>query len=114
MREKVRQIFVDTIARCVALGSLPAGAEQVEFAVETPRNPAHGDFAVNAAMMLAKTAGMPPRAIAQLLLDTLQDADALLETKEIAGPGFINVRVDPPGSSAPSAWWRRRATPSAT
>jgi len=95
MREKVRQIFADTIARCVTLGLLPEGAESADFAVETPRNPAHGDFAINAAMVLSKLAGRPPREIAQLLLDHLGDTEALLEKREIAGPGFINVGIDP-------------------
>ncbi len=95
MREQVRQIFEATIGRCVADGLLPPAVEGSTFAVETPRNPEHGDFAVNAAMVLAKPAGKPPRAIAQLLKDRLHDPDGILSAVEIAGPGFLNVRVDP-------------------
>ncbi len=95
MRELVRQIFLETIARCMALGLLPDGAEKVAFAVETPRNPTHGDFAVNAAMMLARAVGKPPREIAQLLLDQLDDPDGRIAKAEIAGPGFLNIHIDP-------------------
>jgi len=95
MREQVRQIFEETIARCVAEGLLPPAVEGVSFAVETPRNPAHGDFAVNAAMVLAKPAGRPPREIAQVLKDNLVDREGLLAAVELAGPGFLNVRIDP-------------------
>lgn len=95
MREQVRQIFEETIARCVAEGLLPPAVEGASFAVETPRNPAHGDFAVNAAMVLSKPAGRPPREIAQLLKDNLVDREGILSSVELAGPGFLNVRVDP-------------------
>ena len=95
MREQVRQIFEATIARCVADGLLPPAVEGSAFAVETPRNPEHGDFAVNAALVLAKPAGQSPRAIAQLLKDRLLDPDGVLSSVEIAGPGFLNIRVDP-------------------
>ncbi|AKU91035.1 Arginyl-tRNA synthetase [Vulgatibacter incomptus] len=91
----MRRIFENTIARCVVQEVLPVEAKGVDFAVETPKNPAHGDYAVNAAMLLAKLAGKPPRAVAQLLIDHLDDPDLLLSSLEIAGPGFINVRLDP-------------------
>ncbi|WP_373049052.1 arginine--tRNA ligase [Vulgatibacter sp.] len=95
MRETVRQIFEATIGLCVADGLLPPAVEGSSFSVETPRNPEHGDYAVNAAMVLAKAAGKPPRAIAQILKDRLHDPDGILSGVEIAGPGFLNVRVDP-------------------
>lgn len=95
MREKVRHLFVEAIGRAAAAGALPGEATAVDFAVEAPRNPEHGDFAVNAAMILAKAAKKPPRAIAQILLDHLQDDASLIASSEIAGPGFINVRLDP-------------------
>lgn len=95
MRDQVRQIFEATIGRCVTDGLLPPAVEGATFAVETPRNPEHGDFAVNAALVLAKPAGQSPRAIAQLLKDRLVDPDGVLSAVEIAGPGFLNIRVDP-------------------
>lgn len=95
MREKVRRIFVQAIARAVAANELPREASAQDFAVDTPRNPQHGDFAVNAAMVLARLAGKPPREVANLLLGHLVDDESLLLSTEVAGPGFINVRLDP-------------------
>jgi arginyl-tRNA synthetase len=77
-----------------ALAALAAGrgvaAPQVAFAVERTRDPAHGDFACNAAMVSAKAFALPPRTIAQALIEALP-AHAAVERLEIAGPGFINV-----------------------
>lgn len=95
MREQVRAIFEATIGRCVSAGLLPAAVEGRTFAVETPRNPAHGDYAVNAALVLAKPAGMQPRQLAQLLVDHLHDPDGIVTSVELAGPGFLNVRIHP-------------------
>lgn len=95
MREKVRRIFADAIQRAVALGELPPEASSREFAVDTPRNPEHGDFAVNAAMILARLAGKSPREVADLILRHLADDEGLFASTEVAGPGFVNVRLDP-------------------
>lgn len=67
-------------------------------ALETPRQPEHGDFACNVAMGLAKRLGQAPRSIAEALVSELGDADGLVDSAEIAGPGFINFRL------ATSAW----------
>jgi arginyl-tRNA synthetase len=70
--------------------------------VEAPRDSRHGDFAVNAAMVLAKPAGKPPREVAAAIVEQVRAADAEGEIAglEIAGPGFINVRL------APDVWLR--------
>lgn len=60
--------------------------------VEPPRDPAHGDLATNAAMVLAKPLGINPRELAQKLCDALKD-EADIASAEIAGPGFINMRL---------------------
>ncbi|MBF9032327.1 arginine--tRNA ligase [Rhodobacterales bacterium HKCCE3408] len=73
-------------------GVLPAGLDRGNVAVEPPRDAAHGDMATNAAMVLAKPAGMKPRDIADALAVRLQ-ADPRIETAEVAGPGFINLRL---------------------
>ena len=80
-----------------AAGTLPAGLSRAAVAVEPPRDPAHGDLATNAAMVLAKPAGMNPRALAEALSAELAKAPAVTEVA-IAGPGFINLRL------APAAW----------
>ena len=75
-------------------GSLPAGLNRAAITVEPPRDPSHGDLATNAAMVLAKPAGTNPRALAEALVAELAKVPAVVSA-EIAGPGFINLRVDP-------------------
>src|SRR5688500_17232934 len=79
-------------------GRLPAGIERSAVAVEPPRDPSHGDLATNAAMVLAKRAGTNPRALAELIVPRLATLDEV-ESAEVAGPGFINIRLD-------AALWR--------
>lgn len=74
-------------------GSLPPGLDTSRVAVDPPREAAHGDLASNAAMVLAKPAGMKPRDLAELLAERLR-AHPQVATVEIAGPGFINLRLD--------------------
>jgi arginyl-tRNA synthetase len=75
-------------------GQLPAGIDQSRITVEPPRDPAHGDMATNAAMVLAKDAGRKPRELAELIAEKLR-ADTLIEKVEVAGPGFINLTLRP-------------------
>ncbi|HZF95973.1 MAG TPA: arginine--tRNA ligase [Allosphingosinicella sp.] len=75
-----------------AEGQLAPGLDRGAVAVEPPRDPSHGDLATNAAMVLAKRAGTNPRALAALIapkLEALEDVTGV----EIAGPGFINIRL---------------------
>ncbi|WP_334174808.1 arginine--tRNA ligase [Pseudoxanthobacter sp.] len=76
-------------------------AGRLRFVVEPPRDPSHGDFATNAAMVLAKGAGKPPREIAAAIVAELA-GDADVASADVAGPGFINIRVTP-------AVWHRLA-----
>lgn len=75
------------------------GLPQARLTVEPPREAAHGDWTTNAAMVLAKAAGKPPRAIAEQLAPQLQQLPNVTKV-EIAGPGFINVTMSP-------AFWQR-------
>jgi arginyl-tRNA synthetase len=75
-------------------GDLPAGLDRAAIAVEPPRDPAHGDMATNAAMVLARPAGKPPRALAEALAARLA-ADPRVASAEVAGPGFLNLRLTP-------------------
>jgi arginyl-tRNA synthetase len=75
-------------------GRLPAGLDLSRVTVEPPRDAAHGDLSTNAAMVLARPAGMPPRALAALLVDGLGGHPDIAGT-EIAGPGFVNLRLVP-------------------
>ena len=73
-------------------GHLPAGLNRKPVAVEPPRDPAHGDLATNAAMVLAKGAGTNPRALAELIKPKLQAIPGVTNV-DVAGPGFINIRL---------------------
>jgi arginyl-tRNA synthetase len=75
-------------------GQLAPGLDRGAIAVEPPRDPSHGDLATNAAMVLAKRAGTNPRALAGLIAPKLE-ALPEVESAEIAGPGFINIRLSP-------------------
>jgi len=76
----------------VAEGALPAGIDRRNVTVEPPRDAAHGDLATNAAMVLAKAAGTNPRALAERIRPKLE-ALPPVDSVEIAGPGFINLRL---------------------
>ena len=78
----------------VSEGALAAGLDRRNVTVEPPRDPAHGDLATNAAMVLAKPAGTNPRSLAELIKPKLEAMQAVTSV-EIAGPGFINIRVTP-------------------
>ncbi len=73
-------------------GTLPPDAPRAGVAVEPPRDLGHGDLATNAAMVLAKAAKTNPRALAQAIVEKL-DRHADIVSAEIAGPGFINLRL---------------------
>jgi arginyl-tRNA synthetase len=76
----------------IAEGALPAGVDRRNVTVEPPRDPAHGDLATNAAMVLAKAAGTNPRALAEAIKPRLEALPPVAAV-EIAGPGFINLRL---------------------
>lgn len=63
--------------------------------LERPRDPSHGDWYTNVAMMLAKSLGRKPRDIAESLIAGMQFDTVGVSSAEIAGPGFINFRLDP-------------------
>jgi len=75
-------------------GTLPADTATPDFVVERPKTREHGDFATNAAMLLAKAARSNPRAIATALVEALPASDDVAKV-EIAGPGFINFHLSP-------------------
>lgn len=77
-----------------AQGALPPGLNRARVSVEPPRDPAHGDMATNAAMVLAKPAGVKPRDLAGAIAARLAARPGIAEAA-IAGPGFINLRLSP-------------------
>ncbi|GAA0304496.1 arginine--tRNA ligase [Rhodovulum strictum] len=90
----LRALVIDSLTAMAAEGALPAGLDYAAVAVEPPRDPAHGDMATNAAMVLAKPAGLKPRDIAEALAVRLM-ADPRVALAEVAGPGFLNLRLAP-------------------
>ncbi|MGI6246986.1 MAG: arginine--tRNA ligase [Pseudochelatococcus sp.] len=84
--------LVAVIGQLAAEGKLPQGLDLSRVVVEPPRDGSHGDLATNAAMVLAKPAGTNPRALAQLMVVAFA-RDEGVESAEVAGPGFINLRL---------------------
>ncbi len=91
MKEQIAQLIDAALSTLTANGTLPADITP-NIQVENTRDKAHGDFASNIALTLAKPARRNPRELAQLLCDALP-ANASVEKTEIAGPGFINFFV---------------------
>ncbi|OIP87779.1 MAG: arginine--tRNA ligase [Rhodobacterales bacterium CG2_30_65_12] len=90
----IRTAVIAALDEMVAEGALPEGLGFEAVAVEPPRDAGHGDMATNAAMVLAKPAGLKPRDIAEALAAKLA-ADSRIASAEVAGPGFLNLRLDP-------------------
>ncbi len=89
MKELVRTLVRKSLDYCYAEGTLASGLYP-DFSIETPANADHGDFATNAAMMLAKAEKKPPRAIAEIIAAQLATETGLFDRIDVAGPGFIN------------------------
>ncbi|MCV2875645.1 arginine--tRNA ligase [Rhodobacteraceae bacterium XHP0102] len=89
---EMRALVIEALGQMEAAGTLPAGLDFANVAVEPPRDAAHGDMATNAAMVLAKPAGQKPRDIADALAPILM-ADPRIEAADVAGPGFLNLRL---------------------
>ncbi|AKC86568.1 arginine--tRNA ligase [Pseudoxanthomonas suwonensis] len=102
MKTLLSALITQGIDALRASGILPADAATPDFVVERPKTREHGDFATNAAMLLAKAARSNPRALAQALVAALPASDDVARV-EIAGPGFINFQL------APGAWQREIA-----
>lgn len=94
---KVRAV----VAALIASGELPEGLPLDRLTIEPPREASHGDLSSNVGMVLAKPAKRAPRELAQLVGDRLAlDASLGIRAVESAGPGFLNLRLDP------DVWWR--------
>ncbi len=91
---EMRALVISALENMQTEGTLPEGLEFKNVAVEPPRDAAHGDMATNAAMVLAKPAKMKPRDIAEALSAKLTEDDRVI-TAEVAGPGFLNLRLSP-------------------
>ena len=90
----IRTRVLEALADMTADGTLPDGLSTANVTVEPPRDAAHGDMATNAAMVLAKPAGLKPRDIADALAAKLAE-DPRITSADVAGPGFLNLRLAP-------------------
>ncbi len=90
--QEYRHRIIAAVEAAAAAGALPAGLDTSRVSVEPPREAAHGDITTNAAMVLAKPAGMKPRDLAVVLAERLAALDTVAGV-DIAGPGFVNLRL---------------------
>ncbi len=99
IKTKTLEILNSTLERCGERGlfQIPSG---FEIQLEVPRVEAHGDFATNVALTLAKPNKCSPRDIAASFVEQLADGDGFFASVEIAGPGFINLVI------SPAAWFQ--------
>src|SRR5215470_785443 len=95
-----REEVVRALTQLAAAGQIPAGLDVSRVTVEPPREEALGDLSTNAAMVLSKAANLKPRALAELLAERLRVVAGVTEVT-VAGPGFINLRVE-------DAFWQAR------
>ena len=101
MKEQLKRLLAGALSDARAAGRIPATIDLPVAELQVPRDPTHGDLATNVAMLLARTAGMPPRAIAEAVLAHLTDPTGIVARAEVAGPGFINFTFS-------DAAWRQR------
>ena len=94
MKNRIKKLIIEAASKAHAKGLL-SSADFPEVNLEKPKVEAHGDFSTNFAMIMASLQKMPPRKVAQAIVDHLNDSGRLLEKIEIAGPGFINFYVTP-------------------
>ena len=91
---EIRTLVLENLASMAAEGVLPGGLEYGAVTAEPTRDAAHGDMATNAAMVLAKPAGLQPRVIAETLAARLR-TDPRVSAVDVAGPGFLNLTLAP-------------------
>jgi len=89
IKEKLAQLITDALEKAKTEGKLPI-EEIPPVMLEHPKEKVHGDWATNIAMVLAGQVKMPPRAVAQAIVESLGDEQRYIDKIEIAGPGFIN------------------------
>ncbi|MEN6431239.1 MAG: arginine--tRNA ligase [Coriobacteriales bacterium] len=93
MQDLIASLVRDALSAALADGRIDL-AEVPEPELEHPRDPSHGDWSTNVAMRSARAAGMPPRQLAQAVADNVAGHPDIASV-EVAGPGFINIRLSP-------------------
>jgi len=98
MKTAVKDLIAKAVLDANGKGLLPC-ADIPDIEVEEPRSSSHGDLSTNAALVMARIQKMPPRRIAEIVLEHINDPENIIEKTEIAGAGFINFFI------RPSAWY---------
>ncbi len=94
MKDRIRYLLADAARKAHQAGALPSDVFP-GIEIEEPKIEAHGDYATNFAMVMAKNQKMAPRRIAEILTAHLDGAEDLIAETAIAGPGFINFHIQP-------------------
>jgi len=94
VKNSIHALLKTTLEDCFERGALKK-ASLPDYVVEVPNNPDHGHFATNLPLTLASSQRRPPLEIASLLVDHLIDEENILESAEVAAPGFINFHIRP-------------------
>jgi arginyl-tRNA synthetase len=94
MKQTIQKIIQNAAAAAHRQGDLPSSALP-EIIIDEPKIEVHGDFSTNIAMVMASAQKMPPRNVAEIILKYLDDPDHVIAKTEIAGPGFINIFINP-------------------
>ncbi|MDP4099228.1 arginine--tRNA ligase [Paenibacillus sp. P96] len=92
--EQINQKVTDAIEAAILAAGIVGREELPAITLEVPKDKAHGDLATNAAMQLTRIAKKNPRQIAEQIIEHMDMASASIEGAEIAGPGFINFRLN--------------------
>lgn len=100
--DRIRDLLAAATAAATEAGAIPAAVDAADITLERPRSADHGDLATNLAFGMSKAARKPPRAIADALVTALAEVDGkdgpkLLGGAEVAGPGFLNLRLSAAG-----------------
>lgn len=93
MKQQLAELIRQALKRLESDGGLPTGSADVDIHIERTKQKAHGDYACNISLALAKKAAQNPRELAEKIIDALSENSTLAKV-EIAGPGFINFFID--------------------
>lgn len=95
MKQKIKEMILAAATGAHRKGLLPS-SDFPDVEVEEPKIETHGDFSTNLAMVMASVQKMPPRRIAQAIIDCIEDPGHIVSKADIAGPGFINFFIELP------------------
>lgn len=94
MKSRIEEVLEQSLAAARAAGAL-SSESATAGTLEVPKERSHGDLASNVALTMAKAERKAPRAIAEALIEHLADPEGLIDSTEVAGPGFLNFRLSP-------------------